>query len=233
MSAMHTPLVGITTDIAPHPNGERVFTYRSYIDAVVRAGGVPVLLPPVPETAAIVERLDAFVFTGGDDPRTEPFSQPTHPKVTQIHEDRQAFETTLLEALATRRPEVPVLGVCLGMQMMALVAGGRLDQYMPETCPTHAAHWGHEHTVAPMGEAGVGGLALRGTVYSKHKQAVADPGSLVVIAHTPDGIIEAVCHPTRRFYVGVQWHPERTAEAAVGQGVFDALVKACVSAPEP
>ena len=231
MSAMHTPLVGITTDITPHPNGERIFTYRPYIDAVVRAGGVPVLLPPIPEAAAIVERLDAFVFTGGDDPRTEPFSQPTHPKATQIHEDRQAFETTLLKALATRRPEVPVLGVCLGMQMMALIAGGRLDQYMPETCPTHTAHWGHEHTVEPTADGGV--VVLGGTVWSKHKQAVADPGSLVVIARAPDGIIEAVSHPTRRFYVGVQWHPERTADTAVGQGVFDALVGACLPAPEP
>ena len=225
------PLVGITTDIAPHPNGERVFTYRPYIDAVARTGGVPVLLPPVTggggQVAAIVERLDAFVFTGGDDPCTEPFGEPTHTKVTRVHEDRQAFETRLLEALAKERPEVPVLGVCLGMQMMALVAGGRLEQYMPETCATHETHWGHEHTVEPVGEARVGGPTLRGTVSSKHKQAVADPGSLVVIARAPDGVVEAVCDPTRRFYVGLQWHPERTADAAVGQRVFDALVEAC------
>ncbi len=232
-STLHNrgPMVGITTDVVEHANGERVFAYRPYVEAVVRAGGVPVLLPPVVEgVGAFVERLDGFVLTGGDDPCTEPFGEPTHAKVTRVHADRQAFETQLLEELERVRPEVPVLGVCLGMQMMALVAGGKLEQYMPETCATHEAHWGHEHTVEPVGGVegkDIGGLALRGIVHSKHKQAVADAGALTVIASAPDGVVEAVCDPVRRFYVGVQWHPERTADAAVGQGVFDALVGAC------
>lgn len=236
----HKPMVGITTDVVAHPNGERVFTYRPYVEAVVRAGGVPVLLPPVAEVVggvgAYVDRLDAFVLTGGDDPCTEHFGEPTHAKVTRVHEDRQAFETGLLEELARVRPEVPVLGVCLGMQMMALVAGGRLEQYMPETCATHEVHWGQEHAVEPMGDAGIAGgkgMVLRGVVHSKHKQGVAEAGRLVVIARAPDGVAEAVCDPARRFYVGVQWHPERTGDTAVGQGVFEALVNACCAATEP
>lgn len=219
------PMVGITTDLAEHANGVRVFTYRGYVEAVERGGGLPVLLPPVKGVGvgAYVDRLDAFVLTGGDDPRTEPFGEPTHGKAVRVHADRQAFETALLEELARSRPDAPVLGVCLGMQLMALVAGGRLEQYMPETCATHEAHWEREHAVEPVGDAG---LVMRGLVRSKHKQAVADAGGMSVIARAPDGVVEAICDGQRRFYVGVQWHPERTADDAVGAAVFRGLVLA-------
>jgi len=219
------PLVGITTDLAEHPNGVRVFTYRPYAEAIERAGAVPVLLPPaVKSVEAYVDRLDAFLLTGGDDPCTEPFGVPTHPSAVRIHPDRQAFETALLERLARSKPDTPVLGICLGMQLMALVAGGRLDQHLPETCPTHAMHWEQEHAVEPAGD---GAFALRGVVRSKHRQAVADPAGMLVIARAPDGLIEALCDPARRFFLGVQWHPERTADPVVGRAVFEALVAAC------
>ena len=221
----HKPLVGITTDLADHANGVRVFTYRPYVQAVERAGGVPLLLPPAVESIpAYADRLDAFLLTGGDDPCTEPFGEPTHPSAVRVHPDRQAFEVALLGALAGQRPDAPVLGVCLGMQLMALLAGGRLDQHMPETCPTHAQHWEHDHAVEPTGD---GAFGLRGVVRSKHRQAVADSGATSVIARAPDGIVEALCDPARRFYLGVQWHPERTAAPAVGQHIFDALLAAC------
>ncbi|MFG0259835.1 MAG: gamma-glutamyl-gamma-aminobutyrate hydrolase family protein, partial [Phycisphaerales bacterium JB041] len=123
------PLVGITADLTEHANGLRVFTYQNYAAAIAAAGGTPVLLPPIAESAPdLVGWLDAFVLTGGDDPRTEPFGEPTDPRVTPVHPERQRFETALLEALDARAPDTPVLGVCLGMQMQALVAGGRLDQ---------------------------------------------------------------------------------------------------------
>ncbi len=239
----HLPLVGITTDLADHPNGTRVFTYRHYAEAVVNAGGIPVLLPPIAEAVPeIAARLDAFVFTGGDDPRTEPFNQPTDPRITPVHPVRQRFETDLLCALAEHHPDTPVLGVCLGMQMQALVAGGRLDQHMPESHPTHADHWEQDHPVMPVAGALSGATgqspvpsrptpsapALRGSVRSKHRQAVADPGSLVVIATAPDSVIEAVCDPARRFWVGVQWHPERTEDDSVGADLFRQLVAAAL-----
>ena len=219
------PLVGITTDLADHANGVRVFTYRPYVESIERAGGVPLLLPPAVDcVAAYADRLDAFVLTGGDDPCTEPFGEPTHARAIRIHPDRQAFETALLQTLAGAKPDTPVLGVCLGMQLMALLAGGRLDQHMPETCPTHAMHWEQEHAGERGGE---GACAPRGVVRSKHHQAVADPAGMSVVARAPDGIIEAIRDPARRFYLGVQWHPERTPAPAVGQAVFDALLAAC------
>jgi len=226
------PLVGITTDLADHPNGTRVFTYRHYAEAVANAGGIPVLLPPIVETVSdIAARLDAFVFTGGDDPRTEPFNQPTDPRTTPVHPDRQQFETDLLRTLSEYHPDTPVLGVCLGMQMQALVASGRLDQYMPESHPTHADHWEQDHQVNPIGDDPLNFPPLpplRGTVRSKHRQAVAHPGSLTVIAVAPDGVIEAVCDPARRFWIGVQWHPERTRDDAVGADLFRQLVAAAL-----
>lgn len=222
------PLIGITTDLAEHANGPRVFAYRTYVEAVRGAGGVPVLLPPGGADAAeLVGRLDGFVLTGGDDPKTEPFGEPTDPRTTPVHADRQAFETALLRALEAARPDAPVLGVCLGMQMMALVAGGRLNQHMPETCPTHAEHWERDHAVEPEAGFAAGAPVLRGVVRSRHRQAVAGPGGMDVIARAPDGVVEAIRDPGRRWYVGVQWHPERTGDYAVGAALFAALVGAC------
>lgn len=218
------PLVGITTDVTDHPNGRRVFSYMPYARAVAAAGGLPLMLPPVPETIpAVLDRIDAFVFTGGDDPRTEPFGVPTDPRATPLHPDRQQFEVALLQAVGSLRPDTPVLGVCLGMQLQALIAGGRLDQHMPESHLTHADHWEHDHPVQPVPGAA---LPLDGMVRSKHRQAVADPGSLTAIAHAPDGVIEAIHDPARRFWVGVQWHPERTGDTNVGAALFHHLIRA-------
>jgi len=198
---------------------------------VAAAGGVAVLLPAVVGLAEEHARLcDAFVLTGGGDPRTEEFGAATHPRAEPVHPERQAYEVALLRVLARERRGAPVLGVCLGMQMMALQAGGRLDQHLPETLATADRHAGGLHAVVPV--AGTDGPVrlARGEVASRHRQAVADPGALRTIAVSEDGVIEAVADPTRAFYVGVQWHPERTADPVLGRGVFEALVRAAVEA---
>lgn len=227
------PLVGITCDIAGSPHGERAFSYRSYARAVCEAGGVPLALPHDPALVPdLLAALDAFVLTGGDDPRTEPFGAPTHPAATPLHPDRQRFESALIEAIrAAPGGGPPTLGICLGMQMMALHAGGELDQHMPDTRADADRHWNAEHAIMPT----PAGSALRGrdgpiigerAVFSRHRQAVAHPGTLSVAALSDDGVIEAVFDPARRFHVGVQWHPERTA----GSGLFRALVRECAGA---
>ena len=113
----------------------------------------------------------------------------------------------------------PVLGVCLGMQLMGLHAGGVLDQHLPDHLVTAHLHWdrrAHEIT----GELG------SGTVHSHHRQALSDPGRLRVIASAPDGLIEAVRSNDRPFYLGVQWHPERTTDERLGIDLFRQLVTA-------
>jgi len=114
------------------------------------------------------------------------------------------------------REDVPVLGVCLGMQWMSLVAGGRIDQDMSEQLAQ--IHADGNHSI-------VGSLGA-GIVDSHHHQAIVDAGSLVVVATSKDGVIEAVQDPHRHWYVGVQWHPERTEDVELGQGLFNQLIHA-------
>lgn len=216
-----TPLVGITCDVDASREPARAQAAMTYVRAVVRAGGVPVLLPPALEAVpGHLRACDAFVFSGGDDPRTEPFGAPTHPKATPVHAERQAYETALLRALAAEAPDRPVLGICLGMQMMGLIAGARLDQHMPDTLGEGAApHWKQPHPIL------IGGVEA-GTAASSHRQRLIDAGSLEVTALAPDGVIEGVRDPRRAHYRGVQWHPERTEHEPLGLELFRALVRA-------
>lgn len=217
MSTRH-PIVGITCDLFEG----RARVRMTYSACVARAGGVPLLLPPVPELAgAHAQMCDALILTGGDDPIMEDFGVPTHPAATKVEPARQAHELALLKAFDARAA-APVLGVCLGMQYMALTAGGTLDQHMPESTATAGDHAGERvHAIEPEG-----GELPRGRVTSHHHQAVRDAGRLRVVARAHDGVIEAIDDPSRAFWLGVQWHPERTAEPGLGQAIFDRLIEA-------
>ncbi len=226
------PLIGITCSL----DDTGATLKRAYADAVVDGGGTPVaLIPPDPARAdvramalEIVSRCDGIVFTGGSDPRTEAYGEPTHPAANPVHPHRQAFEEALLAAL-DESPQTPVLGVCLGMQMMVLRAGGHLHQHLPEVIASAADHVEDRlHAIRAEPDP----VIVSGEVNSKHHQAVRDAGaSLRVIAVAHDGVIEAVRDPRRAFYLGVQWHPERIGPgSALGWGVIGALVRACRSA---
>ncbi len=208
------PVIGITPDA-----DDRAYrSARAYSQMIAQAGGVPIILPHRLECLdAYLHLCAGFVLSGGDDPRMEEFGRPTHPRATPLDSDRQAFEVALLRAIS---PDQPALGVCLGMQLMALVAGGDLDQYLPETLPTHEQHWGQKiHEIS--------GTIGSGLVLSHHRQAVSSPGRLEIAATSPDGVIEAIRDPACRFRVGVQWHPERTADDALGAGLFRGLIGHC------
>jgi len=181
------------------------------------AGGLPVLLPCLPFAAAEqVSRCDGLILTGGDDPIMAKWGQTQHGKTTPVDPQRQAFELAVLDALA-KSASKPSLGICLGMQYMGLYAGGRLNQHLPDTLATAGDHWDRQqHPIA--GELG------NGMVQSHHRQAIDDPGSMKVVAVAPDGVIEAICDENRPFYLGVQWHPERTDDPLLGQRIFDQLV---------
>lgn len=229
------PVIGISMDVAVVAGSLRTRAECSlaYADAVDRAGGVPMYLAPV--VSAIPDQLrvvDAVVLTGGDDPRTEAFGVPTHPAATPLHARRQEYELALLAALEGSAHAV--LGVCLGMQLMALAAGGELDQHLPDTlregARAHRADGGAGAHALTLDEAAAGVLGLSdaatGEVCSHHHQAVRHAGHLHVLARHADGTIEAIGQRGARYFAGVQWHPERTSDPALGQGIIAALVRA-------
>lgn len=217
-----SPLIAITADLMIRNAKPTAFSTMTYTDAVTAAGGIPAIIPPSSASPdELIDRFDGFIFTGGDDPVTEPFGHPTHQESIRVLEDRQRFETQLLERLQDH-PDVPVLGICLGMQMMGLLAGGELNQHLPETHDTHTDHWEHTHEIRSIDES----ILTSGATYSKHRQAMRHPGSLRTLATAHDDVIEAIDDPMRRFYLGVQWHPERTDNEPLGQRIINRLVAA-------
>jgi putative glutamine amidotransferase len=192
-----------------------------YARSIAECGGVAVPLFPLPGSAAsILPRLDGVIFSGGDDPDTTAFGEPVHPSANLVDSVRQAFELELLDTLERLHPEMPVLGICLGMQMLGLHAGGRLNQHLPDNLETAAQHRdGSIHEVT--------GTRFTGHVHSHHIQALDDPGRLTVVGEAPDGVIEAIESIHRPFFLGVQWHPERSEDPRTGLAVFRSLLNAC------
>ena len=236
---MQKIMVGITVDNKDNAAGSG--TYESaiaYSSAVARVGGLPVLLPHEPELAgAYVQRCDALILTGGADPVMEQFGCATDGRARRIDARRQAFELQLLTQVDAKRAgslgaqaEMPVLGVCLGMQLMALHCGATLDQYMPDSMGHDAAQMhidNNQHTLVFEHADSVFGNA-QGSVVSSHRQRISDAGQMRTVARAPDGTIEAIDDPQRRFYVGVQWHPERkdaSEDDMLNLGLINRLVQ--------
>jgi putative glutamine amidotransferase len=231
------PIIGITTDLSEVlPEGSppgatprrRAVQAMTYVEAVRSAGGLPVLLPPLPEQAgAQCRAVDALLFTGGQDVDMRRFGLENHPATRLMHPQRQEHELALLQA-ADALPRLPVLGICLGMQLMCLHRGGTLIQHLADTLPTAERHL-HDtlHPILPEPDAQLEHGALPpGAAASSHHQAVAGPGTLRTVARSDDGVIEAVDDPSRPFYFGVQWHPERTPDPGLGAAIVGRLVRA-------
>lgn len=235
---MSKPLIGIAADMGKAPEGgsERVFVPRSYVDAVAAAGGLPVILPPAAEGAPdLLSRLDGLLLVGGADCDPSLYGEAPHPSVRLV--DRRRQEADLQLAARARAASLPSLGICLGMQMMAVAAGGRLVQDIASEIGTAIRHDSevddrvrHPVRVEPgsllAGAVGEGELEVNST----HHQAVRTPGEgLRITALAPDGIIEAIEDPHHPFYLGVQWHPEDQTRERAG-GLFAALIEAASAA---
>ena len=234
---MTRPRLGLTLDVAE--DGGRYFLKKAYADAVWRAGGLPVpLVHPLPEgspegAAALLAGVDGLVVTGGvADVPPELYGEARRPQCGRVNPARSAAELALLSlALAGR---VPVLGVCGGMQLLAVALGGALWQDLPTDLEVGGHEQPHPKDVPShevIVEAGsllarlVGGGVLR--VNSTHHQAVREPGRAAVVARAPDGVIEAVELADHPFALGVQWHPESAvAHEARHLAVYAGLVEA-------
>ena len=205
-----------------------VYLDAAYARAVEAAGGLPVLLPhqPAGRAAELIARIDALLLPGGDD------FAPDRPYPASVAFDladpaQIEFDRALLrEATAAGKP---VLGICYGMQLLALEAGGALHHHVPLDVADPLDHGGGtgttEHELSVEGgsllESWIGGSP--GRVNSRHHQAVADAGRLAVAAVAPDGVIEASEGRDGAPRIGVQWHPESLPGAA-GEGLLRAFV---------
>ncbi len=235
---MTAPLIGLTLDSEPPGRYSKTHPWyairQNYCDAIAAAGGLPILLPHEPDRAdEYVAVLDGLIVTGGAfdvDPAL--FGAiTTHASVTTKRR-RTEFELAVTRgAVAADRA---VLGICGGMQLLNVALGGTLLQHIPDEWPGALQHEqpnprtepGHTVKVEP------GTLLRRVTgmdempVNSAHHQAVKEVGrGLLVDARAPDGIIEGIEDPRRRFVLGVEWHPEYALSAGDTR-IFEALVAA-------
>lgn len=219
------PVVGITTYVASARWGpwdqEAVLTPLGYVDAVDRAGGRAVLLPPaLGVTAETLGAVDALILCGGPDIDPSVYGRAREPATGHLAPQRDGPELELIAAAL--RDDVPLLGICRGMQLLNVARGGSLVQDLPGHVTRPGEFDAHAIRTAP-GSRVAEILGDRVTVMSGHHQAIDGLGAqLVATAWAPDGTVEAVEDPSGRFALGVLWHPEQGDDGRL----FDALVRA-------
>lgn len=226
------PLIGITT--YGRDDRGRYALPAEYVAAVQRAGAVPVLIPPVPEHAQrYLELVDGLVLAGGGDMDPGHYGGNAHETLYSVDAGRDRLELELARRIVERRQ--PTLAICRGMQVLNVALGGTLIEHLPAEVGEGILHRKpprdpvpHPVAIAPDSQlAGIAG-ATDAAPMSWHHQAIRAlaPG-LRVVARAPDGTIEAVESSNHPWLIGVQWHPELTAETdPAQQRLFDALVRA-------
>ena len=198
----------------------------SYVRAVEAAGGRALLVPPSTEAVEeTLEVLDALLLSGGADLDPASYGAEAHPETNGVRPDRDRAELALLEGALAR--DMPVLAVCRGSQVLNVARGGDLVQHLPEV----VGHEGHKQTPGVFAEHDVDVLPQtklhdvvgeRAPVKSHHHQGYGQLGEgLLEAARAEDGTVEAIEDPSRRFALGVLWHPEEGEDAAL----FEALVE--------
>jgi len=230
------PLIGINLDITAGPPEEaRIQT--TYTDAIVKSGGIPVLLPPMPDEdlAYVVRRLDGIMLIGGPDYCPSLYKEPADTTVELVNPRRQEFDLSLLRQ-ALKQANMPLLGVCAGAQLLNIELGGTLVQDIKSTFQDSTVEHNTEngwkngynkHDVRLHKDSKIAGIyqVERVAVPTSHHQSVKDLGAgLKVTATADDGVIEAIELSECKFVVAVQWHPERDYET--NKPLFDRLISA-------
>jgi putative glutamine amidotransferase len=236
LKASTRPIIGITCYVEEAvrgvwPSMPHALLPHEYVTKIERAGGIALLIPPrvdadVRMAGEVISRLDGLMLAGGADVEPARYAAQPHPSIQEARPDRDAFELALADVSQQR--DIPVLGVCRGMQVMAVAAGGTLQQHLPDLV-------GHdEHSPAP-GVYGTHSVStVEGTTVSAllgaevaipsyHHQSVTSHPGYVPAAWAPDGTLEAMEDPASRFRLAVQWHPE----AGQDDRLFSGFVQAC------
>src|SRR5262245_15816834 len=224
------PLIGISTYARA---GERpCFSVPcTYVDAVVAAGGIPVLLPPVACAATVLEGLGGLLLPGGGDVTPDHYGGAPHATNYDVCSERDAFELALVRA-ALGRDGFPILGICRGMQILNVALGGDLIPHLPEQYGDGVAHRTPDvkpvrHAVTIEERSFLGDVhgETEMVVHSIHHQAVGRlGGGLRAVAWSSDGVIEAIESPAH-VVIAVQWHPELDAPEHPARRVFTALIE--------
>lgn len=230
MTTPTSPRIGITT--YGRDEGNRFPLPGEYVDAVRRAGGVPLLIPPGESRLGdILSLLDGLVLAGGGDLNPALYGGTMHETIYMVDAERDRSELDLARAVLDSG--LPTLAICRGLQVVNIALGGTLHEHLPDVVGESILHRApprepieHDVTIdaqsrlaAIMGETHV-------STASWHHQAIREPApSLTITAHAPDGTIEAFELPAHPWLIGVQWHPELTAARdAHQQRLFDTLI---------
>jgi putative glutamine amidotransferase len=236
------PLIGVTTSelrsssagtLRRHgepPHAEMALG-MTYLRAIEAAGGMPVVLPPLGDAEALLDRLDGICLSGGPDLDPDAYGAvERHAELGPTEPSLDAFELELARAADLRG--LPILGICRGAQALNVARGGTLHQHLPghrqtepATAMTHGVHVEEGTRLAGL----VGTRPLR--VNSFHHQAADVLGDgLRAVAHSADGVIEAIEAPGLAFVLGVQWHAEGLVAEPRHRALFEALVAASAGA---
>ena len=232
------PLIGITTGQSKTPYGQpTVMLMQSYINAVMQAGGVPVLIPSlIAEDGwdTVYSRLDGILFSGGGDIGLEFSPGEPHPRIDDVDLARDSIELKMVRAAASDGK--PFLGICRGCQVVNVALGGTLYTHIPDQLPTALDHSypGNMRTVLVHEiemEEGTHFAEIFGEpiikVNSLHHQGLKDiPPSVRVAGHAPEGRVEAIELPDHPFGLAVQWHPEWLMDQEGTRNLFRNFVRA-------
>jgi putative glutamine amidotransferase len=240
------PVIGITASIDHRSAafGETYSLTRKYAEGVLQAGGVPLIVPHnLGEEAlrVVLDRVDGVLLSGGGDIDPALFGEGPHTATCEIESDRDRVEVTLARWVVTR--DMPFLAICRGIQVLNVALGGSLVQDIPSQVPDALQHsfdrtttprdyLAHPVKIDPSSQlARVMQLEVAQTNSWHHQSIKQAADKLLVTAVAPDGVIEAVEVPGRRYAIGVQWHPEWMFEKwTEHRRLFEELVKACASA---
>ncbi|MSQ97079.1 MAG: gamma-glutamyl-gamma-aminobutyrate hydrolase family protein [Gemmataceae bacterium] len=241
MAQATRPLIGLNVDFiaATKTTKPHLRLNQGYAEAVLEAGGLPILMPILAKEAEIrtfLDRVDGFILTSGLDMDPRRLGMPKHHASQPMHERRDEHDRLLVKILIER--QLPVLGIGVGMHQLNVACGGNLFMHLPEDCPRTMPHCDpscsgpHRHLVNMKAgsrlEEIYGGTEL--LVNSNHHQAVRQVGAQFrVAAVAPDGVIEAMeALDPNWFCIAVQWHPEADSSSALDAQMFECFVQTCL-----
>lgn len=233
------PVIGLTSSFAVKDDSEQIFLPKSYFEAIRHFGGIPLLIPVFArdeELEFLLDQCDGVILTGGNDIDPVLFGETVLNDTVEIAQERDYQEAFVIDMALARN--LPILGICRGIQMLNVHFGGSLWQDIPAQIPSEVQHRMdkpyHRASHKCILEKGTPLHQISGTniigVNSHHHQAVKDLApNFLSMGCSEDGIIEAIYDPSKPFLWGVQWHPERIWDIEESSArLFAALIQASV-----